>query len=79
MRYIMPYTPIVVDRTALTIMNVSFPDLETLESAAEAIGSNMFEGFHPTKKSIEIIRDYFLGVITFAQLASVARNKSYEE
>jgi len=29
-------------------MDVPFPELETLESAAEAIGSNMFEGNKPT-------------------------------
>jgi putative transcriptional regulator len=45
-------------------MGVPFPDLETLESTAEAIGSNMFESFQPTKKGIEIIRDYCLGKIT---------------
>jgi putative transcriptional regulator len=52
--------------------------LETLENTAEAIGSNMFEGFSPTKKGIEIIRDYCLGLITLAQLATVAREKSYD-
>ena len=60
-------------------MEVPFPDLETLENTAEAIGSNMFEGFRPTKKGIEIIRDYCLGKMTFPQLAAAARNKSYEE
>jgi len=59
-------------------MDVPFPDLETLESTAEAIGSNMFEGFKPTKKGIEIIRDYCIGKITFAQLVIIAREKSYE-
>ncbi|MDR0382131.1 MAG: hypothetical protein LBH86_09110 [Oscillospiraceae bacterium] len=49
----MPYTPIAINRRDLTIMDVPFPDLETLESTAEAIGSNMFEGFQPTKKGIE--------------------------
>ena len=53
----MSYKPIIIDRRALTLMDVPFPDLETLENTAEAIGSNMFEGFHPTKKGIEIIRD----------------------
>jgi hypothetical protein len=32
----MPYTPIAIDRKALTIMNVPFPDLDTLETTAEA-------------------------------------------
>ena len=75
----MPYTPIVINRTALTIMDVPFPNLETLESTAEAIGSNMFEGFQPTRRAIEIIRDYCLGKINFAQLLTVAREKSYKE
>jgi len=74
----MPYSPIVVDRNEMTIMGIPFPDLETLENTAEAIGSNMFEGFIPTKKGIEIIRDYCLGKITFAELATVAKEKSYE-
>jgi putative transcriptional regulator len=60
-------------------MNVPFPDLETLENTAEAIGSNMFEGFQPTSRGIEIIRDYCLGKMTFAQLIISAEEKSYEE
>jgi putative transcriptional regulator len=75
----MPYTPITINRSALTIMDVPFPDLETLESTAEAIGSNMFEGFQPTKKGIEIIRDYCLGKMSFAQLALAAKEKRYAE
>ena len=74
----MSYAPIVINRNALTIMGVPFPDLETLENTAEAIGSNMFEGFQPTKRGIEIIRDYCLGKMTFAQLVAVAKDKSYE-
>ena len=75
----MSYQPIVVDRVNLTIMGVPFPNLELLERTAESIGSNMFEGFIPTKKGIEIIRDYCLGMITFTQVATVAREKSYEQ
>jgi hypothetical protein len=41
-------------------MDVPFPDLKTLESVAVGIGSNMFEGYRPQKKGIEIIRDYRL-------------------
>ena len=59
----MPYTPIAIDRNALTIMDVPFPDLDTLESTAVAIGSNMFEGYQPTQRGIEIIRDYCFGKI----------------
>jgi putative transcriptional regulator len=75
----MAYAPIAINRRAMTIMDVPFPDLETLESAAEAIGSNMFEGFQPTKKGIEIIRDYCLGKMSFAQLAAAAKEKRYAE
>jgi putative transcriptional regulator len=75
----MSYTPIAIDREALTIMGVPFPDLEALESIADAIGSNMFEGYQPTKRGIEIIRDYSLGRITFAEFIRAAADKSYEE
>ncbi len=52
----------------LTIMGVVFPDLETLDSTANAIGSNMFEGFKPTKKIIQIYLDLKMGKITDTQL-----------
>jgi len=74
----MSYIPIIIDRQSLTIMDVLFPDIETLEIAAEAIGSNMFEGYQPTRKGIEIIRDYCLGRISFVQLINAAKEKSYE-
>jgi putative transcriptional regulator len=61
---IAPYTPIAIDREALTIMGVSFPDLATLESAADAIGSQMFEGFTPTKRLVEFYRDWRAGKIS---------------
>jgi putative transcriptional regulator len=71
------YKPIEIDRENLTIMGVNFPDLETLNSTADAIGSNMFEGFEPTAKSITIIRDYIMDKITPFQLAQMAKNKAY--
>jgi len=74
----MAYAPIAINRDSLTIMGVPFPDLAMLESTAAAIGSNMFEGFQPTRKGIEIIRDYCLGVITLEQLMASAREKAYE-
>ncbi|MDR1062033.1 MAG: antitoxin VbhA family protein [Clostridiales bacterium] len=52
--------------------------MDTLESTAEAIGSNMFEGFQPTRRGVEIIRDYCLGKMSFAQLAA-AKEKAYAE
>ena len=74
----MSYIPLIIDRQSLTIMDVLFPDIETLEIAAEAIGSNMFEGYQPTRRGVEIIRDYCLGRISFVQLINVAKDKSYE-
>ncbi|MDR2367039.1 MAG: antitoxin VbhA family protein [Deltaproteobacteria bacterium] len=75
----MKYAPFSINRKALTIMDVPFPDLETLENTAEAIGSNMFEGFEPSKKGIEIIRDYCLGKMSFAQLVVAAKEKRYSK
>jgi len=49
------FNTIDIDRNNLTIMGVRFSNLKTLESTANAIGSNMFEGFKPTPKSVEII------------------------
>ena len=37
----MPFSHIVIDRKSVTIMGVSFPDLATLETTAQAIGSNI--------------------------------------
>jgi putative transcriptional regulator len=60
----MTYTPIEVNRENLTIMGVPFPDIDSLESAASGIGTNMFEGFVPTPKIVEIMRDFLLNKIT---------------
>ena len=73
----MAYKPIKVDRQNLTIMGVRFPDLDALNSAANAIGSNMFEGFEPTPKSIEIIRDYLSEKVTLGQLVQLIKDKVY--
>ncbi|GHU75392.1 hypothetical protein FACS189461_1580 [Spirochaetia bacterium] len=62
----MAYRPITVDRTHLTIMGVVFPDIETLDSTANALGSNMFEGFEPTEKLIQLYRDYRLGKVPYS-------------
>nr|AXS01260.1 hypothetical protein [uncultured bacterium] len=69
------YKPISIDRENLTIMGVSFPDLETLNSTAYAIGSNMFEGFEPTASHIVLIRDYVMDKITFLQFIEAAKKK----
>ena len=71
------FNTINIDRQNLTIMGVKFSNLKTLESAANAIGSNMFEGYTPTPKGVEIIRDYVIGKITLAELIKFTKNKSY--
>ncbi len=71
------FNTIDIDRNNLTIMGVKFSNLKTLESTANAIGSNMFEGFKPTPKSIEIIRDYVIGKITMSELIKFAKDKQY--
>lgn len=71
------FNTIDIDRNNLTIMGVKFSNIKTLESTANAIGSNMFEGFKPTPKSVEIIRDYVIGKITLSELIKIAKDKSY--
>lgn len=71
------FNAIEIDRNKLTIMGVRFSDLKTLESTANAIGSNMFEGFEPTPKGIEIIRDYVIGRISMNELIKIAKEKAY--
>ncbi len=71
------FKAIEVDRNNLTIMGVKFADLKTLESTANALGSNMFEGFKPTPKGIELIRDYVIGKISLNQLVIFAKQKAY--
>jgi putative transcriptional regulator len=73
----MTYKPIEINRENLTIMGVRFPDLETLNNTADAIGSNMFEGFEPTTKNVAIIRDYVMDKITLIELAQIAKDKAY--
>ena len=71
------FNTIEIDRNNLTIMGVRFSNLKILESTANAIGSNMFEGFNPTPKGVEIIRDYVIGKITLSELIKFAKDKSY--
>jgi len=70
----MAYKPIEIDRQNLTIMGVRFPDLDALNSAANAIGSNMFEGFEPTPRIIEIYRDYRSGKISNNEFLDMLRD-----
>ena len=71
------FKTIEIDRGNLTIIGVNFLDLKTLESTANALGSNMFEGFIPTPKGIEIIRDYVTGKISLPELVALAKQKAY--
>jgi len=71
------YKTIDVDKKNLTIMGVQFSDLQTLNDIANAIGSNMFEGFEPTPKSIVLIRDYMIGKITLAEFILAAKEKAH--
>ncbi|HHT51867.1 MAG TPA: antitoxin VbhA family protein [Bacteroidales bacterium] len=71
------FSTIEIDKNNLTIMGVQFSDLKTLESTANALGSNMFEGFKPTPKGIEIIRDYMAGKISLTEFVALAKQKAY--
>ena len=71
------FKTIEIDRKNLTVMGVKFSDLKTLESTANALGSNMFEGYKPTPKGIEIIRDYIMGKISISELVIFAKQKAY--
>jgi hypothetical protein len=73
----MPYTPIEINRKNLTIMGVNFSSVNDFEATINALGTVMFEGFDPTPKSIEIIRDYLSDKITLGQLIQLTRDKAY--
>ena len=62
------FTAIDINRDNLTILGVKFSDLNTLESTANAIGSNMFEGFEPTKELIQIYVDWKSSKISESEL-----------
>jgi hypothetical protein len=73
----MPYIPIEVDRKNLAIMGVNFSSVNNFEAAVNALGTVMFEGFDPTPRSIEIIRDYLANNITLGQLIQLTKEKAY--
>lgn len=75
----MAFTPIEVDYERLTIMGVPFPDRELLDGVAYGIGTNMYEGFVPTKRDIEIIRDYCQNKITTEQVLRMVRTANHEQ
>jgi putative transcriptional regulator len=68
MEYQSMYKTLDIDRRNLTIMGVKFSDLKSLESTANAIGTNMFEGFEPTKELIQLYVDWKSGLISEALL-----------
>ena len=73
----MPYKPIEIDRENLSIMGVNFSSIGNFDAAVNALGTVMFEGFDPTPKSIEIIRDYLSEKITLGQLVQLTKEKAY--
>lgn len=68
------YKSIEIDRKNLTLMGVKFSDLRTLENTANAIGSNMFEGFQPTKELVQLYVDWKSGIISESDLLSKLRS-----
>lgn len=58
------YKTLKIDRENLTLMGVQFPSLKALESTANALGTNMFEGFEPTKELIQLYLDWKNGNIS---------------
>ncbi len=58
------YKSIDIDRKNLTIMGVQFSDITTLENTANAIGTNMFEGFEPTKELIQLYVDWKSSIVS---------------
>lgn len=62
------YNPIEIDREKLTLLGIKFSDLKKLENTANAIGSNMFEGFEPTSDLIQLYVDWSSGTITDPEL-----------
>ncbi len=62
------YNPIELDREKLTLLGIKFSDLKKLENTANAIGSNMFEGFEPTSELIQLYVDWSSGTVTDSEL-----------
>ncbi len=58
------YKVIDIDRKNLTIMGVKFSNLNALESTANALGTNMFEGFEPTQELIQLYVDWKNGLVS---------------
>jgi putative transcriptional regulator len=70
------YREIEIDRINLTIMGVKFPSLEALESTANAIGSNMFEGFEPSIELVQLYVDWKTGSVSELHFLNTLHEKS---
>jgi putative transcriptional regulator len=73
----MPYKPLIFDRNEYSIMGVSFANINDFDATLNAIGTVMYEGFEPTAKNIEIIRDYISNKITLSELVKLSKEKAY--
>ena len=73
----MAFKPISINRENLTFCGVTFPDIDTLNKTANAIGSNMFEGFEPTPRGVAIIRDFVMDKISISELIRMVKDKAY--
>jgi hypothetical protein len=78
-RHLVSYKPIEVNRNSLTIMGVPFPDRESFNRACSGIGTNMFEGYVPTRKQVEYIRDIVMGKMTVEQIIALPIAEEYED
>lgn len=58
------YREIEIDKENLSFMGVKFASIEELEITANAIGSNMFEGFEPTTELVQLYVDWKLGNVS---------------
>lgn len=68
------YSEIEIDRVNLTLMGVKFDSLSELENTANAIGSNMFEGFVPTQETIQLYIDWKNSQITESDFLDLIYN-----
>jgi len=58
------YREIEIDKENLTFMGVKLSSIEAMEMTANAIGSNMFEGFEPTTELVQLYVDWKLGNVS---------------
>lgn len=58
------YNPLKIDRENVSMLGVKFPNLASLEATANAIGTNMFEGFEPTTELIQLYLDWKTGIVS---------------